>query len=151
MIRLVTDRDTKAWLELAREVEPLFGGMADNEDFKNEIKRCIRASSALCVVNDDSDIEGIVAFDKARNEICWLAVREKSRSKRYGRELLNAALSCMDGERPVFVQTFAPEVKAGEAARKLYIRFGFKDYREAGENPAGINTIIMKLERRGGR
>jgi GNAT superfamily N-acetyltransferase len=150
MIRFVKDSDINAWLELAREVEPLFGGMADNEDFKNGIKGCICASSALCAVNDDGDIEGIVAFDKAGNEICWLAVREKSRSKGCGAKLLEAALGCMDSERPVFVQTFAPEEKVGEAARKLYMRFGFKDYKEAGKNPAGINTIIMKLERPAG-
>ncbi len=49
MIRLVTNQDLNAWIELAREVEPLFGKMADNEDFINAIKDCISNSSAfLC-------------------------------------------------------------------------------------------------------
>lgn len=147
MIRLVTNQDFNAWLELAKEVEPLFGEMIDNEDFKNGIKSCIYSSSAFCVANTNNDIEGIVAFNRIENEISWLAVREKSRSKGYGNQLLKAALNCLDSKKPIFVQTFSPNVKAGEAARKLYMRFGFKDCKDAGKNPAGINTIIMKLEK----
>jgi GNAT superfamily N-acetyltransferase len=149
MIRLVTESDIDGWLELAREVEPLFGEMAGNEDFINGVKGCIGSSSALCAA-EGNDIEGVVAFSRAENEICWLAVRERSRSKGYGRELLQAALSCLDSKRPVAVQTFSAGIEAGEAARKLYTGFGFKDYKDAGANPAGINTVIMKREPRQG-
>jgi hypothetical protein len=37
-------------------------------------------------------------------------------------------------------------VKAGEAARKIYLKFGFRDYKDGGKNPAGIDTVIMKCE-----
>lgn len=146
MIRLVLDRDFDSWLELAKEVEPLFGEMADNEDFKNGIKNCIQSSSSFCAVDENNKIEGIIAFDKAENEISWLAVSKTSRSKGHGRRLLQTALDSLDREKPVFVQTFSPDVKEGEAARKLYMRFGFKDYKVGGKNPAGIETVIMKLE-----
>lgn len=147
MIRLVTERDIDGWLELAREAEPLFGAMAESEGFKNGIRSCIESASALCAADDDNNVEGIIAFDKAENEISWLVVRERSRSKGYGRELLEAALDCLDKKRTVYVQTFSAGTAVGEAARKLYMRFGFSDYKDAGANPAGIDTVIMKLER----
>jgi hypothetical protein len=62
---------------------------------------------------------------------------------------VKAALDCLDSTRPVVVQTFAADAAGGEAARKLYMRFGFKDYKSAGANPAGIDTIIMRLEAKG--
>ncbi len=146
MIRFVTDNDINAWLELSKEVEPLFGDMAASEDFKNGIACCISAASALCVENDNRDIEGIIAFDKAANEISWLAVRGKARSKGCGRQLLKAALAHLDGSRPVTVQTFARNVSGGAAARQLYLRFGFVDLKNAGKNPAGVDTVVMVLK-----
>lgn len=147
MIRLVTNQDFNAWLELASEVEPLFGEMVGCEDFKKGIKECISSSSAFCLVNTNNDIEGIVAINKAENEISWLAVRKECRGKGYGYQLLKEAIDSLDNQKAIFVQTFAANVKAGEAARKLYMQFGFKDYKEGGKNPAGIDTIIMKLKK----
>lgn len=145
MIRLVTNQDLNAWIELAREVEPLFGEMVDNENFINGIKDCISDSSAFCVVNTNNDIEGVIAINKALNEVSWLAVREKCRGKGYGYQLLEAAIDSLDNKKPIYVQTFSPDVKAGEAARKIYMKFGFKDYKDGGKNPAGIDTVIMKF------
>lgn len=146
MIRLVTNMDLNAWFDLAREVEPLFGEMAENEDFKKGIIDCISNASAFCVVNDNNDIEGIIAIDKGCNEISWLAVKESGRGKGYGYQLLEAALGSLDHNKPIFVQTFSPGIKAGEAARKIYMRFGFEDFKDGGKNPAGIDTIVMKRE-----
>jgi GNAT superfamily N-acetyltransferase len=145
MIRLVTNQDLNAWMELAREVEPLFGEMVDNENFINGIKDCISNSSAFCVVNTNNDIEGVIAINKAFNEVSWLAVREKCRGKGYGYQLLETAIDSLDNRKPIYVQTFSPDVKAGEAARKIYMKFGFKDYKDGGKNPAGIDTVIMKF------
>ncbi len=147
MVRLVTDQDFNAWLELAREVEPLFGEMVGCENFKKGIKECIYNSSAFCVLNTSKDIEGIIAINKTQNEISWLAVRKKSRGKGYGYQLLKTSVDYLDTKKPIFVQTFSHNVKAGEAARKLYMQFGFKDYKKGGKNPAGIDTIIMKLRK----
>lgn len=145
MIRLVTNQDLDAWMELAREVEPLFGEMVGNEGFANAIKDCIANESAFCIVNTDSEIEGIIAINKALNEIAWLAVREKCRGNGYGYQLLETAIDNLDNRKPIYVQTFSPHVKAGEAARKIYMKFGFRDFKDGGKNPAGIDTVIMKL------
>lgn len=145
MIRLVTDRDLDEWLDLAREVEPLFGDMTENEDFKTGIRCCCSNDSAFCVTNDTNNIEGIIAINKASNEISWLAVRKRSRGKGYGYQLLKAALDNLDETKPIYVQTFSPTVIDGEAARKMYLHFGFEDFKDGGKNPAGIDTVIMKL------
>lgn len=146
MIRFVTNQDLDAWIELAREVEPLFGEMVANEDFINGIKDCISNQSAFCVVNTDNEVDGIIAISKTLNEIVWLAVREKHRGNGYGYQLLERAINNLDNSKPIYVQTFSPGVKAGEAARKIYLKFGFKDDKDGGKNPAGIDTVIMKLE-----
>ncbi len=146
MIRLVTNQDLNAWMELAGEVEPLFGEMVGKEDFINGIKDFISSSSAFCVVNTDNEVEGIIAINKALNEIAWLAVGEKCRGKGYGYQLLERAIDSLDNSKPIYVQTFSPGVKVGEAARKIYMKFGFKDDKDGGKNPAGIDTVIMKRE-----
>jgi GNAT superfamily N-acetyltransferase len=146
MIRLVTNQDLNAWMELAGEVEPLFGEMVGNEDFISGIKGCIATQSAFCVVNTDNEVEGIIAINKALNEIAWLAVRERCRGQGYGYQLLEKAIDSLDNRKPIYVQTFSPGVKAGEAARKIYLKFGFRDYKDGGKNPAGIDTVIMKCE-----
>ena len=148
MIRLAVNQDFHAWIELSKEVEPLFGAMANNENFISGIKDCISRSSAFCAVNADNCIAGIIAINKVSNEVSWFAVREKCRGEGYGCQLLQAALNSLDRKKPIYVQTFSPGVKAGEAARKIYRKFGFEDYKTGEKNPAGIDTVIMKCEER---
>ena len=146
IVRVVKMEDYNAWLDIAKEVEPVFGKMVDNIDFRNGIKECIINSLAFCVENNNQ-IKGIIAVNKTLNEILWLAVREESRGKGYGYQLVERALEFLDKKRPVFVQTFSPNIEAGEMARKMYLKFGFIDFNDGGKNPAGIDTVIMKLEK----
>ncbi len=145
MLRYVTVEDFDQWLEMAKEVEPLFGDMVGVADFEAGIKACIADSSALCVTQADDDVAGIIAFSKETNEILWLAVKNKYRKKGYGYDLVEAAIQHLDTDKPIYVQTFAAHVDAGLAARKLYLHFGFKDDKDGGKNPAGVDTTIMRL------
>lgn len=145
-IRFVTYSDLDDWLKLAKEVEPLFGKMAGCNAFLQAIKETISKKSAFCIIDNCNEIGGIIAVDKSQNEIAWLAVHNKHRLKGYGRMLVKAALDSLDGARPVYVQTFSAGITEGAAARRLYEKFGFVDYKEAGKNPAGIDTMIMKFE-----
>ena len=54
----------------------------------------------------------------------------------------------LDSCRDMIVQTFAPGVPEGEAARRLYMKYGFADRRDGGLNPAGIPTVIMVREKK---
>ncbi len=145
MIRFVVYEDIDRWRELAKEVEGLFGEMVGLPEFEEAINGCIASSSALCVTADSGDVAGIVAINKDRNEIEWLAVKNQYRGKGHGFQLVEAALNHLDTTKPIFVQTFAPNVEAGKPARQLYMRFGFRDYQDGGNNPAGVSTVIMKL------
>lgn len=145
MIRSITDKDINAWLKIAKEVEPLFGQMVVCKDFENGIKAAISDSAAFCIINEEDEVQGIIAVNKVENEIAWLAVGKEHRGKGYGFRLIKAGVESLDNKKPIFVHTFAPSEKAGAAARQLYKRFGFIDDRECGKNPAGINIIRMKL------
>lgn len=146
MIRKLTESDIEAWLQLAAEVEHLFGDMVGDEGFHGAMEECIRNGNALCVDEDTSGPAGIIAFDPGGNEILWFAVGAELRGKGFGKQLLESALSELDATKPVFVQTFSPGIAEGHAARALYIQSGFADHREGGLNPAGLDTVIMIKE-----
>ncbi len=140
--------DLSDWLALAREVEPLFGPMADVPEFQDSLRLAMQEKRALCIRFDDSrnnsQLAGGIIIDTLENEIVWLAVSGESRRKGVGRLLLQEAIDRLDPARPVHVQTYDETVEAGAAARALYLDMGFSDIREGGENPAGLSTVIME-------
>ena len=146
MIRLAVLSDVTAWLEIAAEVEKLFGNMVDDENFVKGITKSIDEKSALCAMHTDGSVAGIIALDIPGNEIAWLAVKHSFRGYGYGSALLNAALERLDKTKPIYVQTFSSAYSENCAARKLYTRHGFVDYKESGKNPAGIETVVMMLK-----
>ncbi len=144
----ITDFD--AWIELAREVEPLFGPMADEIDFQESLRQAISLNTAFCIYSEPNvhnrKLTGGVVISKETNEIAWLAVSQRYRRKGYGRKLIEFAISNLNPKENIFVQTFDKSVSEGKSARNLYLDFGFTDIKNAGLNPAGIPTIIMQLE-----
>jgi ribosomal protein S18 acetylase RimI-like enzyme len=143
MIRLLTHYDIAAWLKLAKEVEHLFGPMTDSEDFKNGIKQCIENKNAYGMENSDGVLAGIIAIDRERNEILWLAVGQQFRGNNYGDRLIKKAIDLMQSNGNIFVRTFAENMDEGKAARSIYEKNGFKFLKGAGKNPANIETVIM--------
>ena len=143
MISLVTQNDYDIWLEIAVEVEPLFGPMVDSQEFQDGIRGCISEKSAYCIRYAAEGIAGIIAINRAQSEIVWLAVRERYRGNRYGDILVKRAIEELGATGDIFVQTFARGIEAGKSARYLYEKNGFIDLRDAGTNPAGLETVIM--------
>ncbi|MCP4749247.1 MAG: GNAT family N-acetyltransferase [Desulfobacteraceae bacterium] len=145
----ITDFD--AWIALAREVEPLFGPMAEEKAFQKALRQAIIEKTAFCILSDpnekDSFLKGGIVISKESNEIVWFAVSEQYRRIGYGRQLLEVAINKLNPQESVFVQTFDGSVSEGKAARKLYFDFGFTDHKNGGLNPAGVPTVIMKLEK----
>ena len=143
MIRLLDPDDFNAWLEIAAEVEDLFGPMVEIKEFRDAISECIINNNAYCAENSTGETAGIIAINREKNEIEWLAVRQKERGKGYSNLLMEKAISEMVSHGPIYVQTFSGEIEEGKSARSLYFKYGFKDLRPAGKNPAQKDTVIM--------
>ncbi len=148
-VREATPDDFNSWIELAREVEPLFGPMVDDAAFREGLKRAIEEKIAWCVEVPDEQgrtaFRGGIVVSKEANEILWLAVSRKTRGCRMGAALLSKAIGRLDRSRPIAVTTFDGTILEGLPARRLYRRFGFRDTAAAGLNPAGIPTVTMTL------
>jgi len=149
IVRVSILDDFEGWLQLAREVEPLFGPMVQDPDFRTGLRQAIVDGHALCVRAETGGHEqrlqgGIVIAPKA-NEILWFAVATESRGKGLGKALLHAAVKNLDKTRPIIVTTFDQTVAAGTPARHLYHAVGFREFSPAGVNPAGIPTVTMLL------
>lgn len=144
MTRRTHADDLPAWRQVAREVEPLFGPMADDPGFLAAIAACVDTRDAWSALDSRGRPVGFVAVDRHANDITWLAVSAPHRGSGLGAELVRAALDGLDGSRPVSVETFAPGVPHGAGARALYLGFGFIDTNTLSTNPAGIPTIIMR-------
>jgi len=139
--------DFPGWLELAGEVEHLFGPMAREKSFQDHLKESISNKCCFCVrpkTAGNAMLRGAIAVSFDTNEICWLAVRSADRGQGLGKLLLAHALTRLDTSRDIRVQTFAPGVAEGRAARALYLHFGFSDCNLSDPTPAGIPTVIMK-------
>lgn len=137
--------DMPAWLDLAREVEHLFGPMADEESFQNALLDAIHKGNAFCL--RDRSRKGVlcggVVININNHEVVWLAVSEKSRRQGAGSLLLSHAMERLGISNPISVVTFADSIPEGLAARQMYIRRGFIDREHMGKNPAGFPIVLM--------
>ena len=130
-VELATPEIIPAWIELAREVEPLFEGrMADEEDFHEFIRRKIAQRDAFIVRDraNYNELMGLIAVSHHNNTISWFAVFEKYRRNGVGSMLLAHAIEDLDHTREISVTTFREENKEGLPARRLYQKFGFRDF-----------------------
>jgi len=152
-LRPARPADLAGWLELAREVEHLFGPMVEVPEFRLALEEAMTQERALCAVLPGGDgatrVVGGIVVSPEPTTVDWLVVAGERRGTGLGRLLLAAALQRLDARRPVTVQTFAPGCADGDAARALYRAFGFEDRQLAEPTPAGIPTVIMVRPGRG--
>ena len=135
--------DIKNWLKLAGEVEKLFGPMREEADFLVALEVAIGEERAFCIRDGEAGLIAAIALSYEKNEIEWLAVASSRQKSGLGGQLLQHALQKLDSARNISVQTFADSTVAFDSARNLYMKYGFKEFRPAGLNPAGIATVIM--------
>ena len=143
-IEAVKNSDMDNWLELVQEVEPLFGPMIGEGGFQEALIAVIGEDRALGIRNDSGKLCGIIVVSYGKNEIEWLAVTSSDRQNGYGEKLLNHAINKLNPKQPITVQTFDKTVPDGLGARKLYMKCGFQEIEQAGLNPAGFPTVILK-------
>lgn len=147
MVNPANEFDYEPWLRLSKEVESLFGPMADKVDFQNALKGILASQQAFCVRETDipgSPLCGGIAIDRESNHILWLVVAGAHRGKGLGNILLQQALKALDPQHPIQVQTFADGVKEGLPARRLYLAQGFVDIQNCEPTPTGIPTVLME-------
>lgn len=136
--------DIADWLELAREVEPLFGPMVGEPGFGEALMVVISENRAFAIRDEKGIFCGVIVISHENNEIEWLAVKAGHRQKGYGETLLRHAINNLDSEKPMLVRTFSEQVPEGAGARKLYLKYGFNESEKAGLNPAGFATAILR-------
>lgn len=149
-VTVATLADFEPWLALAQEVEPLFGPMVAEPSFHQALKDALQTGSAFCIREEAAQpgaplCGGIVIAPEA-NEIAWFAVAEHYQGCGCGKTLLAHALSQLNPNRDVTVQTFDATSEAGAPARGLYQRFGFTDHQAGPPTPTGIPTVFMIRE-----
>ncbi|GIP36054.1 GNAT family N-acetyltransferase [Paenibacillus sp. J2TS4] len=131
-IQLAEQEDFPGWLELASEVEELFGPMVDDPNFIQALEKSINRSSAFCVRENEggpgSRLLGGMLFSSSHApsyKIGWLAVSTHSRNKGVATALLNHILTLVEIPSEISVITFGEDNPGGQPARKFYRKFGF--------------------------
>jgi GNAT superfamily N-acetyltransferase len=107
---LATMADVASWLEIVREVEPLFGWMPD---FEATLLRKIDQRAALCVRSQRDSacvLGGLLLGGKVPHGwVRWLAVRSSARRIGIGQCLVEEAIERMEAFDRVSVDTFRDE------------------------------------------
>jgi ribosomal protein S18 acetylase RimI-like enzyme len=141
-----TRDDVASWLEVAREVEPLFGPMPD---FESTLRRNICRGTALCVRDAGGQVLGGMLLRAApHTQISWLAVRSSARRRGVGHALVAEALRRYPPPCEVLVDTFGEDSIEGHPARRLYESFGFLPGEDLPGGPQGGTRQRFRLQRR---
>ncbi|MCR8645544.1 GNAT family N-acetyltransferase [Paenibacillus sp. N1-5-1-14] len=124
--------DLKAWLELAAEVEYLFGPMVDDPKFIQVLEKNISLNRAYCIREKDglpgSPLLGAMLFNTAHAptfKIGWLAVSSQAKKTGVATALMDHVMQLISPPAEVTVITFGEDIPDGQPARRLYQKFGF--------------------------
>jgi GNAT superfamily N-acetyltransferase len=145
-----TESDILPWLNLAKQVEPLFGPMI-NQDFDRVLRRNISRGSAFCVRSGMTPniLAGGLLFDY-RNpphyKLSWMAVETTLQRKGIGQLLLERAIAKTIPPCTIEVITFGPDHPGGEAARRFYEAFGFRPGMKCNPGPDGGDRQAFVLQ-----
>jgi ribosomal protein S18 acetylase RimI-like enzyme len=135
--------DVVSWLEIVREVEPLFGPMPD---FESTLRRNIGRGTALCVRDPSGQVLGGILLRAApHTQITWLAVRSSARRQGVGHALVAEALRRYPRPCEVLVDTFGKDSIEGFPARRLYEAFGFSPGEDLPDGPEGGSRQRFRL------
>jgi ribosomal protein S18 acetylase RimI-like enzyme len=147
VVRRAEVQDLRSWLELVREVEPLFGPMPD---FADHALRGTERGTAWVASAPSGKVLGAVLTSREDqpHKITWLAVRAEARGQGIGRALLSHTVAHWADSADVVVETFAADVLGGVAARRLYASFGFGLAEVLPPGPEGGGRELWSRRRR---
>jgi GNAT superfamily N-acetyltransferase len=156
-VQLACYRDIRSWLDLAAEVESLFGSLLDDPEFHRALSRNIDRGTAFCVREDDgppgAPLMGGLLFSPSRPErpehrIGWLSVAERWRRHGVGRLLVEHVVGLIQPPATLSVVTFGEDVEAGRPARLFYERMGFHPAEPAPRGREGGSQQVFRRELR---
>ena len=146
IVREAKREDVASWLEIVREVEPLFGPMPA---FESVLLRNIGRGTALCAGDTSGQVlGGVLLKAPPGTAITWLAVRTSARRRGVGRVLVAEALRRCRPPCQVLVDTFGADNPEGRAARGLYESFGFTPAERLPDGPEGGSRQRFRLKLR---
>ncbi|WNQ12344.1 GNAT family N-acetyltransferase [Paenibacillus aurantius] len=148
-----TKDDLTSWLELASEVEYLFGPMISDRKFLQALEKNINQQSAFCIREQDgmpgTRLLGGILFSSSNApiyKIGWLSVSSKARNTGVASKLLRHVLELVMAPAEVLVTTFGDDIPDGQPARNLYLKFGFVPQEKSVLNgPEGRSRQKFKL------
>jgi GNAT superfamily N-acetyltransferase len=138
--------DIPSWLELARQVEPLFGAMPM---FELTLRSKICQDEALCVRGTSGAVNGGLLLGGAEPEIWirWLAVQKAARGQGIGTALVASVIARFAAPGTISLATFGADVVEGRPARRLYERMGFAADAMLPRGPEGGTRQLFTLVR----
>ena len=138
--------DIPSWLEIVREVEPLFGPMAR---FDATLRNSIALRGALCMRDERGVVVGglLLGGTPPDNWIRWLAVRGSARGQGVATNLVQEALSRCATPCTVSLATFGADNADGLPARAFYERLGFVAGEKLPRGPEGGTRQLYKMVR----
>ena len=147
-IVLATDDDFGAFIELAGEVEDLFGPMVDEPAFHDAVRRNISRRSALLARDSLGTPGGGLLFSPHHHPtyaVRWFVVAKRYRSKGLGEALLAEAF-CKWVKPPCTVEmvSFGPD-HPGARARHFYEWLGFRCAEPAAPGPEGGSRQVFRM------
>ena len=148
--RVAERADFRPWLELAVEVEPLFGPMARDPIFQRALSRNIARGTAFCIRENDGCsgsrlVAGLLLSPRPPiYRIDWLAVAESERRSGLGCALLDRALAGIEPPAEILVITFGPDSPGGESARSFYQKMGFTPGEMSEPTPNGATRQVFR-------
>jgi ribosomal protein S18 acetylase RimI-like enzyme len=143
--------DIPAWLNLAGEVEALFGPMVGEPGFQRALQKNIERGTALCIRETDGPpgaalLGGLLFSPKPpRYTIGWLAVAQAYRRRGIGQRLVRHVLDLAETPAEFVVTTFGADNPDGEPARRFYEQLGFHPAEPAAPGPEGGSRQTFRL------
>ena len=150
IVRLASEQDVPGLLDLARQVEPWFGPMAGDPDFRAALGRHIRRGTAVvAVAAGQAGVLGGLLFSARppAYHVRWLVVSEHARGQGIGRALIAEAMRrLVTGPGIVDVVTFGADHPGASAsgARVFYQRLGFTPGEPAPPGPEGGSRQVYR-------
>ena len=152
-VALAQPADLQAWLDLAAEVEPLFGPMVVDPGFHAALERHIARQTAFCVREQDgapgTPLMGALLFSIGHvphYKIGWLAVAQRWRRQGVAQALVEHCLRLIQPPAELSVVTFGADNLAGRPARRFYERMGFQASEEAPNGPEGGTRQVYRRQ-----